>query len=128
MFNKLVMKLIGNKTEQEIRAELIESSRSLFSTEEDGRLIEEVYKLYPETKTAYVLHWRAEQGEDLYKVLVNDNVIIEIEIDRVGQSEPIIGKSLTIPQYLKGLKRKDQIQLAVALDLAKKDIENARLK
>jgi hypothetical protein len=56
MFNKLVMKLIGNKTEQEIRAELIESSRSLFSTEEDGRLIEEVYKLYPETKTAYVLH------------------------------------------------------------------------
>jgi hypothetical protein len=122
------MKIIESKTEQEIRAELIGSNRSLFSTEEDGRLIEEVYKLYPETKTAYVLHWRVEQGEDLYKVLVNDNVIIEIEIDRVGQSEPIIGKSLTIPQYLKGLKRKDQIQLAVALDLAKKDIENARLK
>jgi hypothetical protein len=117
------VKLIGSKTEQEFRENLIKSNQLLFKSEEKRRLLEVIKSSYPEMNTAYIIHWIPEQGEDIYKILINDRVIAEIELERHNaEVEPIV-ESLTIPQYLKGLSKQNQIKLAVALDLAKQDLK-----
>lgn len=118
------MKLIGSKTEQELREQLIKSNQSLFMSEEKRRLLEVIRSSYPEMNTAYIIHWIPEQGEDIYKILINDSIIAEIELDRYNtEVEPIVD-SKTIPQYLQGLSKQSRIKLAVALDLAKQDLKN----
>lgn len=118
------MKLIGSKLEQEIKEQLNKSNQSLFKSEEKRRLLEVIRSSYPEMNTAYIVHWIPEQGEDIYKILINDNVIAEIELDRYNvEIEPIV-VTKTISQYLQGLSKQCQIKLAVALDLAKQDLKN----
>ena len=73
-------------------------------------------------KVAYIIDWIPEQGEDIYKLLINENIILEIELDRYNaEIEPII-ESKSITQYLQGLSK--QNQLGVALDLANKYLNN----
>lgn len=121
------MKLIGSRAEQEYREELIKSNQSLFGSEGDQRLLGVLKMLYPQMITAYIIHWIPEQGEEFYKILINDDVIANIEFSHDDDVEPVV-ESITIPQYLRGLSRIKQIQLAVALDLVKSDIENSKLK
>ncbi|WP_427108118.1 hypothetical protein [Lysinibacillus xylanilyticus] len=40
-----------------------------------------IRSLYPELKVAYIIDWIPEQGEDIYKLLINENIILEIELD-----------------------------------------------
>lgn len=117
------MKLIGSKTEQDIRKQLVKSNELLFKSDENKRLLEVIRSIYPEMKTAYIIDWIPEQGEDIYKLLINDNIILVIELDRLNvEIEPII-EFKTIPQYLQGLSKYNQIKLGVALDLAKKSFK-----
>ena len=115
------MKLIKSRTEQELRAQLIKSNHSLFNSENKQGLLKVIRKIYPQMRAAYIIDWIPEQGEDLYSILINDNIIAKIELDHDYVREPIV-EVLTIPEYLHGLRKQDQIQLAVALDLAKKDM------
>jgi hypothetical protein len=118
------VKLSGSKTEQENRELLIKSNLLLFKSEEKQRLLEVIKSSYPGMYTAYIIHWIPEQGEDIYKILINDNIIAKIELDRNNfEVEPIV-ETITIPQYLKGLSKHNQIKLAVALDLAKQDLND----
>lgn len=113
------MKLIGSKTEEEIRKQLIKSNQLLFKSEEKKRLLEVIRSLYPEMNTAYIIDWIPEQGEDIYKLLINDNIIVKIELDRYNEEiEPIV-ESKSISEYLQGLSKRNQIKLGVALDLTK---------
>lgn len=73
------VKLIGSKMEQDIRKQLVKSNESLFKSEENKRLLEVIRSLYPEMKVAYIIDWIPEQGEDIYKLLINENIILEIE-------------------------------------------------
>jgi len=118
------MKLIGSKLEQDIREQLIKSKQSLFKGKEKRRLLEVIRNSYPEMNTAYIVNWIPEQGEDIYNILINDNIIAEIELDRYNtEIEPIV-ETKTISQYLQGLSKQSKIKLAVALDLAKQDLKN----
>lgn len=68
--------------------------------------------------TAYSIHWIPEQGEDIYIILIDDNKVLEIELDRYNsQVEPIV-EITTITKYIQGLSKQNQIKLAVAHDLA----------
>ncbi|MEB2280725.1 hypothetical protein LAV73_12025 [Lysinibacillus xylanilyticus] len=118
------MKLIGSKTEHDLRKILVKSNELLFKSEENKRLLEVVRSLYPEMKVAYIIDWIPEQGEDIYKLLIDNNIILEIELDRNNaEIKPIIEfKSIT--QYLQGLSKQNQIKLGVALDLASKYLDN----
>lgn len=117
------MKLIGSKTEQDIRKQLVKSNELLFKSEENKRLLEVIRSIYPEMKAAYIIDWIPEQGEDIYKLLINDNIILVIELDRLNvEIEPIV-ELKTIPQYLQGLSKYNQMKLGVALDLAKKNLK-----
>ncbi|GBG07985.1 hypothetical protein PAT3040_02550 [Paenibacillus agaridevorans] len=118
------MKLIGSKLEQEIREQLSISNQSLFESEEKRRLLEVIKSSFPEMRTAYIVNWIPEQGEDIYKILINDSIIADIELDRYSDDfEPIV-ESKDIPNYLHGLSKQNQIKLAVALDLAKQELKN----
>ena len=118
------MKLIGSKTEHDIRKILVKSNKSLFESEENKRLLEVITSLYPEMKVVYIIDWIPEQGEDIYKLLINNNIILEIELDRYNaEIEPII-ESKSITQYLQGLSKQNQIKLGVALDSANKYLNN----
>lgn len=117
------MKLIGSKTEQEIREQLIRSNQSFFKSEEDKRLIEVVKYEYPEMKTAYIIYWIPEQDEDIYYILINDRLISIIDLNRNNYEVKPVVKTLTVKQYLQGLSKQKQITLAVALDLAQQDLK-----
>lgn len=112
------MKLIGSMVEQEFRAQLIRSNQSLFSAGGNQRLLNLLKTLYPEMITAYIMYWIPEQGEDIYEILINDDVITIIELSHDDDVAPV-AESITMSQYLSGRSKAKQIELAVTLDLVK---------
>lgn len=116
------MRLIGSKQEQEVRNELINSHKTLFGGGSDERLLK-VLKLYFDMKTAYILNWIPEQGEDLYTLLINTDMIARIEISRINQKADPIIKTCELKEFQKGLSKILQIKLVVAIDLARKDMK-----
>lgn len=115
------MKLIGSKMEQDFKKELIKSHDSLFQDKEKQRLVDILEEYFPSMRTAYVIGWTPEQGEDIYSILINTDIIAVIEIDRFdSDSKPIIEK-ISIRSYKQGLSKAGQIKLAVAIDLAQKE-------
>lgn len=118
------MKLIGSKTEQDIRDQLKKSNESLFNDSDKTKLLALLRNQYPEMKSAYIIHWIPEQGEDIYRILINDSIISEIEIDRIDEkAEPII-EAKPVNEYKQGLNKQNQLKLAVAIDLARHDMES----
>jgi hypothetical protein len=119
----LEMKLIGSKTEQEIKEQLMLSKRSLFYEEEGKRLRNVLQQNFPLMTTAYILHLIPEQGEDIYKVLINDSLIVDVELDKHNHNIAPIINSEPVSKYKLGLSKINQIKLAVAIDLAKNDLK-----
>jgi|BioPla2DNA2_1021312.scaffolds.fasta_scaffold58733_2 hypothetical protein len=116
------MKIIGSKQEQEFRRELIESHTALFKRNEEGELLNILKSTFNKMKTAYIINWTPEQGEDLYTILINVDTIAKIEISRISSDEKPIIQTYTLKDFNKGLSKVFQIKLAVAIDLAKNDI------
>ncbi|WP_010497513.1 hypothetical protein [Paenibacillus elgii] len=115
------MKLIGSITEQYYRAQLIEFNRSLFHDHSMKRLLGIIQQAFPEMKTAYILGITPDQGEDVYTILMNNDFIVYIELDRYNlETEPMI-ETKPVKDYKRGLSRIGQIQLAVAMDLAERN-------
>jgi hypothetical protein len=70
--------------------------------------------------TAYVLYWTPEQGEDLYSVLVDEDAVAHVELDRTNADAAPILEVVPIRKYVVGLGGTDRIRLAVALDLVRR--------
>lgn len=102
------------------------SNRSLFEEEGRRRLLDILRQSFPSLETAYILHWIPEQEEDFYKILINDSLIADIELNRITQDVVPIINSMPLSQYKIGLSKINQIKLAVALDLARKDLKYAK--
>lgn len=116
------MKLVGSKTEQDFREVLIESHKLLFEGNTYQELLEELKSNFPQMRTAYFVKHIPEQGEDIYTMLINLDIVATVVIDRFSQNKHIAVGMCSINDYVKGLSKIEQIKLAVALDLAKKDI------
>ncbi|KEQ25872.1 hypothetical protein [Paenibacillus tyrfis] len=116
------MKLIGSMTEQYYREQLIKFNSSLFHDHSMKRLLGIIQQAFPGMKTAYILGITPDQGEDIYTILINNDFIAYIELDRYHlETEPMI-ETKPIKAYKRGLSRIGQIQLAVAMDLAEKNL------
>ena len=119
------MNLLGTKTEREYREQLIRSHKSLYEDADGKRILSALNRNFPDMKTAYFLDCIPEQGEDIYKILINSDVVAAIEVDRMDKiSDPLI-ESISLREYRKGLNKIRQIQLAVALDLAQSNNSQA---
>ena len=110
------MKLIGSKMEDGFREELLRSNDVLQCS--DSKLRKALVAEGHETKNAYVLHWTAEQLEDLYTVLIGGSYLVDVEIDKYDNSKPPIVERHELKPYMNGLSKMNQVRLAVAQDLA----------
>ncbi|MFD2216428.1 hypothetical protein [Metabacillus endolithicus] len=113
------MKLIGSKTEQNIREQLIKSYKYLLNDKSNKKLLSVIESTFPNMKSAYIIDWIPEQGEDIYTVLINTETITKIEISRVDTNVKPVIESISVTNFRKSLSKIRQIKLAVAIDLAK---------
>ena len=109
------MKLIGSKAEREFREELIRSSKFLNS--ENERLSLELRKVGFDLSNSFVLNHIPEQCEDIFVLLTSGSYVVTIEIDKSDSENPVIIDRVELKDYLKGLSKINQIQIAVAMDL-----------
>jgi hypothetical protein len=107
--------------EQEFRDELLRSRESLFHDADKQRLLAALRLRFPEMKTAYVLGWTPEQGEDIFRILINTDHIAGVELDRIDTvAEPVI-ETISMKDYTQALGKSGRIKLAVAIELARRD-------
>lgn len=109
------MRLIGSRTESVRRNELLHSEELINNNKLIVNLLGE---MYGEIKSVYVLTHTPEQGEDIYRLLVNGNFIVGFEQSRKDKK---ISEIFYMPvvDYAKKLKSKsDKLELAIAIDLA----------
>ncbi|MBY9078843.1 hypothetical protein [Paenibacillus sp. CGMCC 1.18879] len=117
------MKLRGSLTEQQYKEQLLKFHNSLFVDPSYKRLLQLLQDIYQDFKTAYILDWIPEQGEDIYTILINNKYIATIELDRYDiQTEPII-QTISMKEYQTRLSKTNQILLAVAQALSTEDLE-----
>ncbi|WP_270168944.1 hypothetical protein [Paenibacillus sp. SYP-B4298] len=102
------------------------SNKSLFEEEGRRRLLDVLRQSFPILETAYILNWIPEQEEDFYTILINDSLIANIELNRLNQEVVPIINSMPLSQYKSGLSKINQIKLAVAIDLARKDLKKEK--
>ena len=116
------MRLVGSRTERDFRDNLIKSHKALFDGEYEN-LFMILQENFSEMKTAYFINHIPEQGEDIYTILVNNDIIATIEVSRVNHNERPIVEIHGVNDFNKGCSKIQQIKLAVAINLAMKDME-----
>ncbi|QTH43043.1 hypothetical protein J4772_00685 [Cohnella sp. LGH] len=113
------MKLIGSKQEQEFRKELEGSNIVSAQGGKAEAILNVLRTTFGEVKSAYILNWTPEQGEDIFTILVDLDKIAKVEISRVNHSEIPLIETYNLKDFQKRLSKIFQIKLAVAIDLAK---------
>jgi hypothetical protein len=116
------MRLRGTLTEQAFRKELQASKARLFNDVSMLRFLNILKEAFPAMKTAYILYWIPEQGEDIITFLVDTDSLITIELDRYDYSVSPIVNVHPIECLCRGISKINQIKIAVAMDLAKRDL------
>ena len=116
------MKLKGTKTESDYLVELENSHEFIFNSDAGARLKGILISECSDLRTAYILDSIPEQAEDIYLVLVNNQDLLSVEIDRIEVSAPAIIKREDFREYQKHLSKTNQIRLAVAMKLGANDL------
>ena len=118
------MKLTNSDTEKRCRSDLIASQKYLLESEKGQHVLDHVRKFYGDIKTIYALSHTPEQGEDIFRVLVNGEKVIGLDLqDVVGQFEALNITQYSVTEYERLLSGKmGRLKLAIALELSKCDI------
>jgi hypothetical protein len=111
------MKLIGSRTEKEHREQLIESRESIFNSKDGSHILSAIKIVYPEVKSAFVIHWIPEQVTDEYIVMVDIDKMLLIEFDRRDDEKMPNLEVLDFEKYAQG-SRQHLIKMAIAKELA----------
>ncbi|ROP60171.1 hypothetical protein EDF81_3011 [Enterobacter sp. BIGb0383] len=111
------MKLTGSRTENIKRDELINSGSFIRGNKVITGFLNDKYG---HINSVYVLAHTPEQGEDIYRVLINGILIVGFELSK-SDNQVNEHFDMSVADYSKQLKgRLDKLELAVALDLADK--------
>ncbi len=114
------MKLIGSKAEEDFRRELISGSKYFSENERGTNVLKRIRMEFPNVRTAYILNWIPEQGEEIIDVLVDDDIVVHLEVPHTFKQLAEIELSrVTLDRYERSLSKISRIKLAVALDLAR---------
>ncbi|SDW22162.1 hypothetical protein [Paenibacillus sp. CF384] len=117
------MKLKGTMTEQAYREQLVASKSHLFNDISKRTFLKIIRETFPAMKTAHAVDWIPEQGEDIISYLVDTHSVIKIELDCYDKSVVPIVDVYPIEIWMKGLSKRSQIKIAVAIELAKNDLK-----
>lgn len=115
------MRLVGSRLEATYRESLTAGSRFLRDSDKGKRILNGLTDIYSEIKTAYILSCIPDQGEDFYVILLNENILIRVEVDRLEENADLVIEQLDFKNYKNRLTKTDQIQLLVALELAQSE-------
>ncbi|AWH88639.1 hypothetical protein [Limnobaculum parvum] len=109
------MKLIGSRTEAIRRVQLL-NSESLIN--ENPIIVNFLNKQYGNIRSVYALAHTPEQGVDIYRLIINGNLIIGFELSHIDNQISEIF-DMSVEYYSKQLNSKsDKLDLAIVLDLA----------
>ncbi|MGP6381694.1 hypothetical protein ACTZGB_19555 [Yersinia bercovieri] len=109
------MRLIGSRTEFFRREELQQSEIFI---KKNKIIVNFLNKKFSPVKSAYLLAYTPEQGEDIYRILVNGCIVIEFEISKFDSKISDI-EEIPVSYYSKLIKSKSaKLDLLIALDLA----------
>ncbi|GHU22420.1 hypothetical protein AGMMS50243_21940 [Betaproteobacteria bacterium] len=108
------MKLIGSRTEQQMREELVRSNLALRDGSHD-RLVKALELANVNVAGAYVLNWIPEQVEDIYAVLVSVGEVVTVEVPR-GEGQVLIDREELV-KYEGKCSKIQRLKIAVARDL-----------
>lgn len=119
------MKLIGSRRENSIEYALIRSKWLLFKSLSRIQWKDELLKLDPNLKTAYMLDCINEQGEDIRTYITDKKAIYVIEISSVDPEEPVIVEQINFYAYKKSLRgERSNLYLMIALKLIAEDLKD----
>ncbi len=110
------MKLIGSKTEREFERELINSTSTLLSEHSDSPLLLFLQEWEIDNKSVMILDSFPDDGSIFYLLLIENRLIGQVEIDS-SDIENATMETMTLPQYMNGLSKMQQIKLAMARSL-----------
>lgn len=114
------MKLIGSRTEEGYRRELLASQRFFLEDRRGRVLFSMIQAKFPKVKAVNLLHWVPEQGEDFYDILIDDEAVLKVEVPHsISHLAELDFEYIKLKNYMLGLSRTSRIKLAIALDLAR---------
>ena len=108
------MKLIGSRSEQQMREELIRSNLSLRDGGY-GQLPNALEAANVNIAGAYILNWIPDQAEDIYAVLVSPVEVVTVEIPR-SEGQVLLERE-RLAKYESKCSKTQRLKIAVALDL-----------
>ena len=117
-----MIKLRGTRTEEELRKTLLNAMLDIDGDDSESPLKQILESEFKELKSACVLGWTPEQGEDFYFVLVNAKSLCLVEIDKIT-NEALNITHTSLKDYQHKLSKTEKIRFAIAMDLSMKEIE-----
>jgi len=109
------MRLIGSRTESIRRSELLHSEEFINSNK---IIVDFLRGRYCEIKSVFVLTHTPEQAEDIYRLIINGNYVVGLELSRIDNEISDVFY-MSVLEYSKIIKSKsDRLELAIARDLA----------
>lgn len=109
------MKLIGSTIEEQYKRELGEGDRYLLEERGDPRLLDVLHREIGAVESVYFLSGYKLSDYRYCNLLVNGTTICQVEMSD-GKFEAF--STIDISEYKKGLKKRSQIKLQVAVELA----------
>jgi hypothetical protein len=118
------MKLTNSDTEKEYRIDLIGSKKYLRESEKGKHVLVHLRKVFGDIHTMYALSHTPEQGEDIFRILVNGETVIGFDLqDEAGRFEALNVTTYSVNEYERLLDGKmARLKLAIALDLSNHDM------
>ncbi|MBJ9941664.1 hypothetical protein I7819_17455 [Burkholderia multivorans] len=107
---------IDKKARGTVRQKLLENSKNVIGGTD--ALSETLRANFPEIRLAFVVDCIPEQGEDIYRILVNSTTIAEVEIARRADtmSSPPILKTIELSVYQ---QKRHSLVVRQTLDVAR---------
>mgnify|MGYP005855492829 CR=1 FL=1 len=109
------MKLIGSMAEDYFKKELKEGNEYLLEKRGDPMLMELLHREIGSIESAYFLSGYRLSNYHVCNLLVNGVTVCHVEISD-GELESF--EKISVSEYKNGLKRRDQIKLQLAIELA----------
>ena len=116
------------RSDTECITRLVNSKKYIFHPDSPNQLLEALRTLEAAIQTAYVLGHTPEQGEDIYRILVNGEYIVGFDLQK--NTSPVVlqnVKKYSIPEYQKQISGgSSRRHLDTALKLSMEDMEVSR--
>jgi len=116
------MKKISN--EEDIRRDIKNSKVNLGCNDRDDRIYRSIKSIVDEGSIYYVLTDNPEQTSDIFRILIDNKIVIGFELDRNDpEAAPEEIQTYSVKDYRKAIGRGlAQVKLRIALELAQEEL------